>query len=141
MSILGAWSDAVLSINSVALTTRAKNIALTYSAAALDASAMSNTTKVNLAGLLEWSLTLDLIQDYAASGAGSVDATLFALIGAAAFAIALKITSSAISTTNPEYQGNAILVSYQPASGRHGDLLMSNATFACASALVRDTTP
>ncbi len=141
MAILGPWTDATLSIASVVLTARCKSAQFTYSAAALDASVFGNTTKVNLAGLKEWSLSCELLQDYAASGAGSVDATLFALIGAAAFAIALRVTSGAISTANPQYEGNAILVSYQPASGRHGDLLVTSAQFACAGTLTRNVTP
>lgn len=130
------FNNAHVTINSVDLSDHVKSVTLNYEAAALDETAMGDTTRTNLAGLLNWTLTVNFIQDYAAS---EVDATLFSLVGAAAFAIAVRPVNTTVSATNPEYQGNAILTSYPPMGGGVGDLEMAQATFASAGALTRAT--
>ena len=136
MAIFGPFTNASVVINAVDLSNRCKSVTINYSATMLDASAMGNTTRVNLAGIFDWNISVELIQDMAA---GSVDATLFAAIGLAAFTIEVRATNSARSVTNPGFNGNCVAASYNPASGRWGDLLTCSATFQCASALLRST--
>jgi hypothetical protein len=139
MALHGVFYDAVITINSVVMTTRAKSVTLNYSANMLDASVMGNLTKINLAGLKEWSLTCEFEEDYAASGAGSTDATLFPLIGAAAFTISVLPASGGVGATNPNFTGSAVLESYNPCSGAHGSLHTATAVFRCAGTLSRAT--
>jgi hypothetical protein len=129
-----ALVDAKVTINSVVLSDHAKKVTINYSANALDKTAFGNLTKINLAGLLEWNMEVDLEQDYAG---GSVDATLFGLVGAAAFQVEAKPTSAANSATNPAYQGNAILEGYHPIDGSVGDLQVFTARFLSAGTLSR----
>lgn len=140
MAIFGAFTNAYLLVNSVDLTSRVKSVTLNYNAAMLDATCMGDLTKVNLAGLKEWSIQAEFVDDLAASGAGSVDATLAALVGAAAFAIHFKPVNTTIATTNPDYTGNVVLAG-MPIGGAHGELLRKSVTFQCAGALDRDVTP
>jgi hypothetical protein len=100
---------------------------------------MGATTKINLAGLLDWSMTMEFVQEYAAAGAGSVDVTLFPLVGAAAFPIAVLPASGGVGPTNPQFAGNCVLASYNPCSGTHGSLHTCTATFQCAGTLARTT--
>jgi hypothetical protein len=137
MALFGKFTNAYLLINSVDLSSRVKAVTLNYNAAMLDASAMSNATKINLAGVLEWSVTAEFEQDYAVSGAGSVDATLFPLIGAAAFALSMRPDAGVQSTTNPTFAGNVVLANYNPASGTYGAIQMASATFHSAGTLSR----
>lgn len=129
--------DAAVTVNSVALSTYGTDIALNIGVAELDATAFGATTQINLAGLINWSASMTFNQDFALS---TVDATLFPLIGAAAFTILMRATSSANSTTNPQYSGLAILTSYTPITGKVGELLAVSAEFKSAGPLSRLTT-
>lgn len=99
---------------------------------------MGATARTKLPGLLNGSFEIEFFQDYAAA---NVDATLFAMLGAAATAFAIKPTSSAISATNPAYKGNCILASYTPLQGTVGDEATTKARFEVDGAIERDVTP
>lgn len=131
--------NAYVTVNSVLLTTRAKSVTINYAAEALEANAMGDATKIKLAGLLDWSIDIEFYQDFVASGAGSVDATLFSLVGAAAFTIGVRADAGARATTNPEYSGSAILTSYNPITGTVGQMLMAPTKFEAAGDLSRLT--
>ena len=133
------FKDAVLVVNSVDLTLFSNSITLNYSAELQDASCFGVDTRINLAGLKDWSIDVTFKQDFAAA---AVDATLFPLVGAVAFPITLKPTSAAISATNPEFQGTAVLGTYNPFGGSVGDLAAATVTFNPGGGnLVRDITP
>lgn len=132
------FTDAVVTINSVNLSDHVRQATLTYEAEIQDATAMGVGTRSRIAGLKNWNLEVAFNQDFAA---GNVDATLYALIGAAPFPITVKPTSGAISATNPEYQGNAVLASYQPAAANMGEVAQTTARFESSGALTRDVTP
>ena len=131
-----AFTDASVTINGVDLSNDVKSVTLEVSAEDLDDSAMGDTYHSRLAGLKDWNVSVEFNQDYAA---GQVDATLFPLIGAAAFAIAIRPTSAAVGATNPNYNGSVILTGYTPAGGEVGSLASASASFAGASTLTRST--
>lgn len=133
------WTNAKVSINSVDLSDHVKSVTLNYEAEMLDETAMgSGTTRKMKPGLLNWTLEVEFFQDFAAS---EVDATIFPLVGAAAFPIAVRPVNDTISATNPEYQGNAVIATYPIIAGGVGELATSQVTFQPASALTRDVTP
>lgn len=133
------FKDAVFFANSVDLTAFTQSVTLNYSAELQDASVMGVDTRINLAGLKDWSVDVTFTQDFAAA---AVDATLFSLVGAAAFPITIKPTSAAISATNPEFQGTAVLGTYNPFGGTVGDLAAATVTFNPGGGdLVRDISP
>ena len=96
----------------------------------------NNQTGQMLAGLLNWSIDVEFLQDFASA---KVDATLFTLVGAAAFTVTVKPTSGSVSATNPSFSGSAVLESYPPMSGSVGDLETASATFRSAGTLTRAT--
>lgn len=114
-----------------------RSVTINYGAEPLDVTQMGNTTKTNLAGLYEWSIDVTCLQDY---DAANVDALLFPLVGAAAFYIQVKATSSAVSATNPQFYGYAILSDYSPIDGGVGEAMEVDATFDSAGALTRSAT-
>ena len=126
--------DARVEINSVVLSTFVRRVRITHEAEAVEDTAMCDNTKTRLPGLKDWSAEVEFNQDYAAS---AVDATLFSLVGAAAFAVKFRPTSSAISATNPEYQGNAVLPSYEPFGQSVGELATSTITLLGSGDLTR----
>ncbi len=135
MAIL-VFTDCFVLVNSVNISDHVKSATLTFSAAMLDATAMTLTTKKNVPGLLEWGLEIEVLNDYAAA---SIDATMFALVGAAAFAIEVRPTSSARSTSNPGFTANGVLASYDPISAKIGDLATAKVSIKSSGALSRQT--
>lgn len=138
-SVLAAhfvWKDPHVSLGGVDLSDHVKQATLNYSAEAPDDTTGGDSTRNRLAGgLKDWSLTLELAQDYAAS---EVDATLFSLVGTSV-AIVLRPTTDAVGTTNPSYSGNAILTAYQPFGGQIGAQAMAPVTFEGNGDLSRAT--
>jgi hypothetical protein len=134
------YTDAFVSINSVDLSDHVRQVTLTYEAEMLDNTAMGTSgTRSMIPGLKNWTLSVEFYQDFAG---GSVDATLFPLIGAAAFPILLRpVKAVVVGVTNPNYSGNAVLESYPPLTGEVGALGMVSAQFraGAGSALLRLT--
>ena len=129
-------TDADVTINAVDLSDHCKSVTVNYSAETQDDTVMGDDTRSAIAGLKEWSMSIEFAQDHAAS---NVDATLFPLIGAAAFTVTVRPTSAAVSATNPNFTGSAILTSYPPMGGAVGDFATTTAEFAAAGTLSRAT--
>lgn len=137
------YTDASIVVNSVNLSDHCRQLTLNYEAEMLDDTVMGTSgTRSSKPGLKNWGLDVEFLQDFAAA---NVDATLYPLVGAASFPVAVKPTSGAISATNPEYSGNSVLENYSPISGEVGTLAMTPATFraggGASNVLVRDITP
>lgn len=130
------WTNSKVVINSVDLSDHVKQVTLTYDAETQDETAHGQTNRKMKAGLTNWTLEVEFFQDFAS---GKVDATLFPLVGAAAFAITVNPVNAANSATNPQYQGNVILTTYPIMSGAIGVIATSQVKFAAASALTRAT--
>jgi hypothetical protein len=129
------FTDAYLTINGVDLSDHVAEVTLNHSAEMKDVTAMGDSTHVRLGGLKDWSLDVSFRQDFAAA---SVDATLFPLVGTT-FAIELRPTSGAVSSTNPKYTGTGILESYSPLGGSVGDEAGAAVTIQAAGDLSRAT--
>ena len=129
------FTNAYLSINAVVLSDHIRQITLNYSAEPQDITAMSDTTRQRIGGLLDWSITIEFNQDYAAS---EVDVTLFAIVGTV-IAIEIRPDAGAVAVTNPKYTGNALLESYQPIGGTIGEVHVAPITLTAGGALTRAT--
>lgn len=123
-------TDVRVEINSVVLSDHAKSCKISYSAEMLDHNTFSFDTNRKIAGLKDWSITVDFENDHAA---GSVDATLWALVGAAAFPIDIRKSSAAVGVTNPHYYTNgagAVLsTGYSPIDVTHGQIPSTSPVF------------
>ncbi len=128
--------NAYILINNVDLSNHVDNVSLTYEANAVETTAFGSSTKTRICGLKDWSVELELNQDYAA---GSVDATLFPLVGGAAFPVEVRPDAGARSATNPAYTGNVILTSYPPIDGKVGELAKTKIKLQAAGDLSRLT--
>ena len=125
------FTDAYVVINSVNISDHVKGVTLSYTADLLDSTVMTTSgTKSNTPGLKDWSLEVDLLNDYAAS---SIDATLFALIGNSGFPIEVRPTSSAVGVANPKYTANGVLANYDPMQAKVGDLATTKITIKPAA--------
>jgi hypothetical protein len=134
MAVWGKFYNGYLQLSGTTdISAKLKSITVSYNAAMLDATTFGNDTKVNLAGIKEWSIQCEGLDGV---GAGELDTVLFPLVGAAAFGIVFRPDQGARGAANPEYTGNAVL-SGSPIGGAHGTLLSKSFTLQCAGTLSR----
>ncbi|KKL51591.1 hypothetical protein LCGC14_2293930, partial [marine sediment metagenome] len=81
MAEQGVFNKPYLLVNSVDLSSRIRRISTPQGCVRNPDSASGDDTESGAKGLLTWSIDVEFNQDYAASGAGSVDATLSAAKG------------------------------------------------------------
>ena len=87
------------------------------------------------AGLKSGSVTLNFLQDF---GAGSVDATLFPLLGTEG-TVVIRPSSGTVSATNPAYSATVLVSQYMPITGAVGDLQTFDITIPTVGAITRAT--
>jgi hypothetical protein len=102
-----------------------------------EVTAMGSGNRSRTSGLKDWTVQLNLHQDFAA---GSVDAAIYAAFMATTNpTILIKPTSAAVSATNPSYAGTVIVPSYSPISGSIGDVSKMSVTIEGSGTLTRAT--
>ena len=129
--------DAEVVINGVDLSARVNACTLDITPDLPEANTMGTFFKVRLAGLSDWTLSVTFTQDFSS---GSVDATLFPLVGADPFTVTVMANlTDGVGVTNPRYSGSAVMGTYQPIQGTIGDTAFVNATFPSSGTLARLT--
>ena len=129
-----ALTSTVTSINSVDYSDHLKSAVLSLDAAQLDTTDFASGGWVEMiGGLKSGSLQLNFMDDVADN---DVDEELYALLGTVV-TFAVKATSSAISASNPEYQGS-VLITGHTIGGAVGELAQKSLTFPTSGAIVRD---
>jgi hypothetical protein len=96
------------------LSDHCRTCSITYTVALQDKTAMGSSYVQRIAGLKDWSATLEFNQDYDAS---SVDATFWPIVGSSGGHIIIKPHSSAVGGGNPAYKGAFQMGSYNPIGG------------------------
>ncbi len=136
-----AATDFSIVYNGVELSSYVQSVDLKIDINDLDTTGMGTTNAnfhTRIAGLRDWSGSIDFIQDFAA---GQVDATVGPdIMSGTTRTLTIKPTSSAVSATNPRYFGTVLVTGYGPISGKVGDLAMGKVDFKGAGALTRATT-
>lgn len=130
-----AFTDAVVTVNSVDLSDYVRSVTLNVSADELDDTAMGDTYRSRIGGLRDWSVSVEFNSDF---GASLVDATLFPLLGSTT-TVTVKPTSSATSATNPIYSGSVLVSQVNPMGNSVGDLATVSVTWNGAGTLTRAT--
>lgn len=128
--------DAFFSWNAVDLSDHVTSVRINYSADEVETTAMGDTTHEFIGGLKSWDGEIVFNNDEAAS---SVMATLFPDVGVQRTAIIRPDKSTAVSATNPNYTGTALLVSIPPLEGGIGELSKTTARIVSGGALSRAT--
>jgi len=130
-------NGVVVTLNSVDLSDHVTSATINRQFTELPVTAMGDSAEKFVKGLENSTITLDFLNDTAAS---SVIPTLQAAWGTTV-ALKLKQTSAVISATNPEYQTTVLVNNTQDINGAPGDVSMQSITFTCNSVIVVDTTP
>ena len=129
-------NGVVVTLNSVALSDHVTSATINRSFDELEVTAMGDSAHKFVKGLEASTITLDFLNDTAAS---NVLQTLQAAWGTTV-ALTLKQTSAAISATNPEYQTTVLVNNTTDINGAVGDISTQSITFTCNSPIVVDTT-
>jgi len=136
-----AATDFSIVYNGIELSAYVQSVDLKLEVNDLDTTGMGTTNAnfhTRIAGLRDWSGSIDFIQDFAA---GQVDATIGPdIFSGTTRTLTIKPTSAAVSATNPRYFGSILATGYGPISGKVGDLAMGKVDFKGAGALTRATT-
>lgn len=133
-----AYMDAYLTVNSVDLSDHLRSSQLNGSGDTLDKTAMGQTARTFLVGLLNWSTSVEFNDDLAAS---DVDVTLYnAFKGRVAVPIAWRAENDTISATNPEFQYSSLINEYN-IGGAVGALATKSLNWQVDGDVTRDTTP
>jgi len=128
--------DAGLVINSVDLSAQIQQVTLNYQANNEDVTAMGDDALVRLSSLIDWSIDVTFFNDFSS---GSVDDTLFPLVGGSAVAIKLIVDSTAsVAAGNPMWTGNVIVQSYPPLGQSVGDAATTSVSLMSSGALTRN---
>ena len=130
-------TDAKVTINSVVLSDHISSITLETKEDIVETTGFGATgaAKTRVAGLVDNSVTIDFMQDFAAA---NVEATIYPLIGTAT-TIVVQPTSSAVGTTNPTYTFSAIISEWQPLKGGIGQLATASVTWPISGAIAKAT--
>jgi hypothetical protein len=128
-------TDYNITIGGTNLSTSLAAATLDITAEEQDTTAFGSTYRTRIAGLKDASVTFDFHQDF---GAGSIDATLFPLVGSLA-TVVIKPTSGTVSATNPTYTFTALVTQYQPFASSVGDLATLSVSWPVSGEVVRGT--
>ena len=119
-------TDAVITVNSVALSDHANSITLNYEIDSVETTAFGSTGHKFTGGLQNNSLDIEFMQDFAVS---NVEATIYPLVGTTT-TVTVKATSGATSATNPIYTlTGTFLAAHTPVGAAVGELAMTSLSF------------
>lgn len=130
-----AFINAFVSINGVDLSASVRSVTINTEAEDLEDTAMGDTYRSRIGGLKDWSIDVELNQDFTAAQA---DATIFPLLGTVT-AVVIKPVNTTVAATNPQYSGNVLVSEYNPLDGSVGDLATTSVSWPGAGALTRAT--
>jgi len=128
-------TDYAITIGTANFSASLNSVTLDITTDEQETTAFGDTYRTRIAGLRDASLTLDFMQDF---GAGSVDQTLFPLLGSAV-TWSIKPTSGTVTATNPSYSGTAVVTQYQPFANAVGDLATLSVTWPVSGSVTRGT--
>ena len=130
-----AATDYKVTINGTNLSTSLNSVELALESDDLETTAFGTTFRERIGGLKSGSLTLQFMQDFAAS---SVDATLFPLYNTLA-TVVITPTSSTVSASNPSYTAVCLINSYSPMASSIGDIATFSITVPTSGTVTRAT--
>lgn len=123
-------------INSVDISDHVTSATLSQIFDEVEVTAMGDSSHKFVKGLEASTLTIDFLNDFAAS---NVLATLQSAYGTTVTAVILPVKGTAVSATNPLYTVSILVNNLTPVNGAVGDVSSSSITFTCNSTVVQTT--
>lgn len=117
----------------VDITAQVTGLTITEGVNTETTNASGDTTEVSTATILTWSASVAVLMAY---GTGSVEETISGGIGKT---VTFTGTSNGLtpSVSNPSFSGEAIVTSFSPIDGAHGDVIRGTIELASAGPLTR----
>jgi hypothetical protein len=134
-------TDIKCTINSVDFSDHIAAVTLDISSDEIETTAFGGSGfRTRVAGLKDASITLDFHQDFATTGSGAVDQTIWGNFGSVA-TVVVTPTSGSVSATNPSYSGVFLVSQTTPVASSVGDLATQSITWPTAgtAGIVRGT--
>lgn len=132
-------TDVKTTINGQDFSDHLASVTLDITSDEIETTAFGQSWRSRVGGLKDGSITLDFHQDFATTGSGAVDATLWAQFGSQA-TVVITPTSGSVSPSNPSYTGVFLVSQAQPFASTVGDLATMSVTWPLAgTALTRGT--
>ena len=125
-------TDVKTSINGQDFSDHIAAVTLDISADEIETTAFGGGWRSRIAGLKDASITLDFHQDFATSGSGAVDETIWNNFGSLATVVVVP-TSGSVNSTNPSYSGIFVVSQTQPIASTVGDLATMSVTWSAAA--------
>ena len=130
-------TNAQVTVNGVDLSNHVDSVEVQTNVDDVDITAMGASAHQHAPGLRNDKITVNFLQDFAAS---SVDATLFPLLGNTGFTVKVVPVNTTVSTTNPSYTATCVLFTYNPLSGKVGERSDTSVEFQATGLVVKATT-
>jgi predicted secreted protein len=136
MAKFGRFLDAEVTVNAIDLSSFVRSVTLDVNNEILETTAMGDTTRVKIAGMKDWSASVEFYNSFYTA---EVDATLWPLNdnGTVFTLTVMPNKTDGVSEVNPKYSGSCILPNYQPIAGAHNDVLMSTVSFEASGELTK----
>lgn len=133
-------TDVRTTINGVDFSDHLASVTLDVTADEVETTAFGTGWRSRVGGLKDGSITLDFHQDFATTGSGAVDQTIWTQFGSLA-TVVVTPTSGTVSPSNPSYTGVYLVSQSQPFASTVGDLATMSVTWplASGSGIVRGT--
>ena len=116
--------DPFISLGGNDVSDHFTSIGLPVEAETQEATAFGDEWRTRLGGLKDWSASLDFNQDF---DDGQLDDLMWPLLGTSV-AVIIRPDSAVRGPNNPEWAGNAILMSYPPLGNSVGELATGSIT-------------
>lgn len=133
-------TDVRTSINGQDFSDHIAAVTIDVTADEVETTAFGTGWRSRIGGLKDGSITIDFHQDFATSGSGAVDQTIWSNFGSLA-TVVVTPTSGTVSPSNPSYTGVYLVSQSQPFASTVGDLATMSVTWplASGSGIVRGT--
>ena len=115
-----------------------RSVTVNYSAEILDKTAMGSNSRRRIAGLKDWTATLEFNQSFNTSNINKFFFNLVGKVGSSNCYISIRPESSGVGSTH-RYYGKGLLDGYTPISGGVGDLATFSVNILCDGNLTRSS--
>jgi predicted secreted protein len=127
-------TDVKTTINGVDFSDHLAAVTLDITTDEVETTAFGPGWRSRIAGLKDASITLDFHQDFATTGSGAVDLTVYNNFGTFA-TVVVTPTSGTVSATSPSYTGVYLVSQHVPFSSSVGDLATQSLTWPLADSV------
>lgn len=130
-----AATDFSVTVAGTDLSSSLTSVELNLEADDKDTTTFGSGFRTRVGGLKQGTVRLNFLTDFAA---GSVEATLYPLLGTIA-TVVIKPTSGTVSATNPSYTVPVLCTQVQPISASVGDVAVQQVSWVTSGSVVKAT--